>query len=187
MTDAEAHGTASSGVPVTGPFEMRPAWRRMAWMVVLVVTDLRLVQDDASPHMPWRALQVVMGCLTAAALVQILLGAVRQRRLRWLVRLDDAGITVHGSRTVAWSEVAVVRWVAGGRCYVVEPVPGAAPLPMALNPRTFRPAGTPRRHARLMRRYGSPLILCVPAYDRSQAEIAAAVRRFSRGVPVLDA
>ncbi|MFI1092777.1 hypothetical protein [Streptomyces sp. NPDC020917] len=177
-------GAKGGDVPVTGPLEIRTRKLRtillpMVWMVPTYVLMMR--------HGGWdRALGGVVLALFGLAVVTTVATHWRLRRQGCVLRIDDSGITVVGKRTVGWDEIRVVRVVRRSAVTAVVPVPReGVELPM-LDLSLFR-LRTAGRAARTARRWGGPLVLLPKALDADEVRIAAAVRQFGHGVPVVDA
>ncbi|MYS23376.1 hypothetical protein GA0115240_152318 [Streptomyces sp. DvalAA-14] len=124
------------------------------------------------------------------AFVGAMVLGVGVRHVRWrskgcLVRLDEAGVTLTGVRTVGWAEIREVREVHRNAWEGLVFLPqDDAVLPMFDIPLFVLRRRT--RRDRRTRLWGSPLVLSPMNLDASRTQIVDAVRRFSGGVPILD-
>ncbi|WP_031512794.1 hypothetical protein [Streptomyces sp. NRRL F-5123] len=101
-----------------------------------------------------------------------------------LLRIDAAGLTVAGEPTVPWRELRKAEARRGA--VVFFPWSSATELPLL-------PVGLKglamvewRRRRRLMKRFGSPLVVPTRLYGVRRAEVVAAVRHYSGAVPVFE-
>lgn len=113
---------------------------------------------------------------------------VRARDAPWELRLDAAGVTVHGHRTVPWTDLAEVRvtgllprwffWFSlGYRVVSFVPQPGVQ-LP-ALPSTSWRGRTEQRATRTRQRRYGSTLIVLPYAMNASAGDVTDSVRQWS--------
>ncbi|MBY8880577.1 hypothetical protein [Actinacidiphila acidipaludis] len=176
---------SDKGVPVSGPLEVRvaPLRRTMGRVLLIVVPSmLWMLRPQDSLFMVG---SVVFFGVLYALLILVSIGTFLTLRAKGcVIRLDDSGVTLHGERTVAWSELASVRRLKkypDALAFVPRSqVPELPPAPSGLLSR--RPD---RRRERLTRRYGTPLVVFTRFYSASADEVAAAVERFGGGVPVI--
>jgi hypothetical protein len=141
---------------------------------------------------PWHgyvsAHSIEAASVIAALNVLLLASQISLRSKGVLVRLDADGVTVVGEPVVPWQDLSKVECVgrrAAGTFMAFVPRTSGLELPLA--PVAGLPlASARRRRARLLAAYGSSLVVRPEAYGASVAEVAAAVRRYGRGVPVFE-
>lgn len=120
-----------------------------------------------------------------------LFGLLRARGALWELRLDEGGVTVRGSSTTPWSDLAEVQvrrmgpqWFFLSRGPQVVAFVGQPGVTMTSLP-SVRAGALSERAARIrQRRYGTQLLLMPQAFDASTESIIEAVGSFST-VPVV--
>lgn len=174
--------------PEDGPLEMRAGG--LGRVLSPFVGPLVLCLGDLMRRLPFdgRSWSVPAVFAGACALVLVFLVGrelVRYRRRRrrgCLVRIDDSGITLAGSRTVGWDAIREVRDVRrSGRQGLVPIAHAGVELPL-FDAVPLRDRA--RVAARVERFWGGPLVLIPSRLDTDATRITAAIRHFGRGVPV---
>lgn len=165
-----------------GRVEIRAAgiWPRYGVITVIAALAIwwMLGLGTTSP----RPVGIVLSCLMFALYAASLLAHVRLRRMPYVLRLDDTGVTAHGEQVVAWQELAEVHWRP--RPGVLAFVPRDAQQLLPVVPFGILPVSDERRRAGLLRRYGTPLIVLPSVLDVSSEDLVAAVRLFGGDLPI---
>ncbi|MFI0717875.1 hypothetical protein [Streptomyces sp. NPDC021224] len=171
------------GAAVPGGYEVRLRWDavRVAQSLLLPLVVAAYVLYPYNTRVKPPAL--VLGGLLLVTVVVVQRALYRMRKTGCLIRIDPAGITVHGEQTVPWHDLdraVVVR----GRLVAFHARQPDRQLPLA-------PVGNVRpRSARIRRqldrRFGTQLVVSPRLYGLRAEEIVAAVRRYSGGLPVFD-
>ncbi|PYC80230.1 hypothetical protein C7C46_13150 [Streptomyces tateyamensis] len=138
---------------------------------------------------PTQAIQFVFDGVTLGLFAVLgvlgLVALVRRRRAGWWLRLDTAGLTVHGHARVPWSDLSAVRLVTRSpkshrQVLAFVPRPGVVlpPLPVSW------PLSRPHARARaLIKRYGTPIVVDPLVMRTTTQRLTADVRRLS-GMPI---
>jgi hypothetical protein len=173
--------------PDQSPLDLRSDLTRpvVGVLSLAVLTLCCFAKELLSPskHLPAHALSA----FSAAILVLSVLLLVRRRSMGCLLRLDVAGVTLCGLRTIPWSDLSEVRhvgatkWRAEATVFVGRPGVALPPVPSVM------PLLRPRRRAvRLTKRYGSPLVVPSGLTTEGATGVTAAVRRLSNVPAVAD-
>jgi hypothetical protein len=101
-----------------------------------------------------------------------------------LLRIDEAGLTVAGEPTVPWRELRKAEVRRG--VVVFFPWSSASELPLLPVGLKVLNGGARRRRKRLMKQFGTALVVPTRLYGVRRAEVVAAVRHYSGNVPVFE-
>ncbi|MCX4749748.1 hypothetical protein OG455_30265 [Kitasatospora sp. NBC_01287] len=153
-------------------------------ILVLVLPAYFAGRFLASPNHVLVDLGWVVSALFPVLVVSLLVVERRRRTQGWALRLDAAGVTVRDAGTVPWSELSEVRWTVRRGLRPAAVVFTARPgVPLAAFPTMLPFARSKWRAARLVKRYGGPLVVLSSPLPPRLPEVLAAVQRYSE-VPV---
>ncbi|MFI0895379.1 hypothetical protein [Streptomyces sp. NPDC020983] len=174
---------AGAGEPQSG-YEVRSSWgwRTVARTAVVAGIVAVVTLNPTDWHVTTGS--VVRGCYFLGWGMFFVGQQYELHRRGCLLRIDEAGLTVAGEPTVPWRELRKAEVRRGG--LVFFPWSPATELPLLpVGPRVLS-GGARRRRKRLMKQFGTALVVPTRLYGVRRAEVVAAVRHYSGTVPVFE-
>lgn len=179
MATGEAAAQPAGGYEV----RMRFGWVMAARVAALVAIVFAAVHNPVNGHVTRGS--VAYACVLAVWGLFFVGQQYALRRRGCLLRIDAAGVTVSGEPTVVWGELRKAEvWRGGALVFFSWSSSEKLPLlPVGLTPGR---AAERRHRKRLVKRFGSVMVVPTRLYGVRRAELVAAVRHYGGTVPVFE-